>query len=121
MNTIMKTALGAVMLGGAAFAGTAPVNAAVVGVRIGVPGVAVGYYNPCYRPLAWRPAWCFAPVYGGYYGTGWYAPYRFYGGGNYIVRERFDRDDLARDRDDFRGRDGFRDRDGRFEEHRDVR
>ena len=72
MNTIMKTALGAVMLGGAALAGTAPANAAVVGVTIGVPGLAVGYYAPnaCYRPIQWRPAYCFAPVYG-YYGASW--------------------------------------------------
>ena len=42
MNTIMKTALGALMLGGAALAGTAPANAAVIGVTVGVPGVAVG-------------------------------------------------------------------------------
>jgi hypothetical protein len=115
MNTIMKTVLGAAMLGGAALAGTAPANAAVVGVTIGLPGVAVGYYAPyaCYGPLAWRPAWCFAPVYGGYYTAGWYTPYRFYGGRDYVVRGRFDRDDFRRDRDDFRNRDG----DGR----RDVR
>lgn len=115
MNTIMKTALGAVMLGGAALAGTAPANAAVVGVTIGVPGVAVGYYAPnaCYRPVAFRPAWCFTGVYGTpvYYGTGWY------GGRDYVVREGFDRDrTIVRDRDD------FRDRDGRATvEHRDAR
>ena len=107
MNTIMKTAIGAVMLGGAALAGTAPANAAVVGVTAGVPGVAVGYYaNGCYGPIAWQPAYCFAPVYGGpvYYGTGWYAPYRI--GRDVVVRERFDRDRaVVRDRDNFRGRD----------------
>src|SRR5947209_20595819 len=110
MNTIMKTALGAVMLGGAALAGTAPANAAVVGVTIGVPGVAVGYYgNPCYRPLAWRPAYCFAPAYGAaYYGTGWYAPYGVYRGRDVVVR---DRDDFRRDRDTVRDRDERRDRD----------
>ena len=119
MNTIMKTALGAVMLGGAALGGTAPANAAVVGVAIGVPGVAVGYYgDACYRPLAWRPAWCFQTVYGApaYYGAGWYAPYRTFGGRDVVVRERFDRDDVRRDRDD------FRDRDGRFNDgRRDMR
>jgi hypothetical protein len=117
MNTIMKTAIGAVMLGGAALASTAPANAAVVGVTIGVPGVAVGYYgNPCYRPYAWRPAYCYAPVYGGYYGASWYAPYRVYGGRDYAVRGRFDRDDFVRDRNDSRNRDG------RFnDENRDVR
>jgi hypothetical protein len=108
MNTIMKTALGAAMLGGAALAGTAPANAAVVGVTIGVPGVAVGYYapNPCYGPYAWRPAYCYAGVYGGYYGVGYYAPYRFYGGRYVVTRGRYDRDD-------------FRDRDG--DGRRDVR
>ena len=126
MNTIMKTALGAVMLGGAALAGTAPASAAVVGLTVGVPGVTVGYYAPnaCYRPLAWRPAWCFNTVYGApaYYGAGWYAPYRVYGGRDYVVREGFDRDRaFVRDRDDFRDRDGVRDRDGRIIQHRDVR
>jgi hypothetical protein len=118
MNTIMKTALGAVMLGSAALAGTAPANAAVIGVTVGVPGVAVGYYgNPCYRPLAWRPAYCFAPVYGAaYYGTGWYAPYRVYGGRDVVVREGF-----ARDRGFVRDRDDVRDRDGRFDGRSDVR
>jgi hypothetical protein len=121
MNTIMKTALGAVMLGGAALAGTVPASAGVVGVAIGVPGVAVGYdADACYRPLAWRPAWCFETVYGApaYYGAGWYAPYRVYGGRDVVVRERFDRDRnvVVRDRDD------FRDRDGRFNNgRRDVR
>jgi hypothetical protein len=116
MNTIMKTALGAAMLGGAALAGTAPANAAVVGVTVGVPGVAVGYDNPCYRPLAWRPAYCFAPVYGAVsYGVNWYAPYRVYGGRDVVVR---DRDDFQRDRDIVRDRDGFKDRDGG---RRDVR
>ena len=114
MNTIMKTALGAVMLGGAALAGTAPANAAAIGVSIGVPGVAVGYYgDACYRPLAWRPAYCFQTVYGvpAYYGAGWYAPYRVYGGRDLVVRERFDRDRNVefRDRDDVRDRDGRRD------------
>jgi hypothetical protein len=112
MNTIMKTALGAAMLGGAALAGSGSANAAVVGVRIGVPGVAVGYYapNPCYQPYAWRPAYCFAPDYGGYYGAGYfYAPSRYYGGRYIVTRGRFDRDDFRRDRDDFRDRDGRRD------------
>ena len=109
MNTIMKTVLGAAMLGGAALAGSGSANAAVVGVTFGVPGVAVGYYNPCYQPYAWRPAYCFAPVYGApaYYGTGWYAPYRVYGGRDVVVRGRFDRDDV-RDRDGFRDRDAGR-------------
>ncbi|HLY05998.1 MAG TPA: hypothetical protein VKR31_09645 [Rhizomicrobium sp.] len=115
MNTIMKTALGAVMLGGAALAGTAPASAAVFGVTVGVPGVAVGYYAPnaCYRPLAWRPAYCFNTVYGApaYYGAEWYAPYRVYGGREVVVRDRFDRDRI-----------GFRDNDARIAvAHRDVR
>ena len=114
MNTIMKTALGAVMLGGAALAGTAPASAAVVGLTIGVPGVAVGYNTGlCYGPIALQPAWCFNTVYGApvYYNAGWYAPYRVYGGRNIIVRDRFDRDHnvIMRDRDDFRDRDGRRD------------
>ena len=105
MNTIMKTALGAVMLGGAALASTAPANAAVVGIRIGVPAVGVGYYAPdvCYGPLAWRPAYCFEAAYGApaYYGAGWYAPYRVYGGRDIVLRERFDRgrNVVVRDRD----------------------
>jgi hypothetical protein len=75
-----------------------------------VPGIAAGYYAPypCYQSYAWRPAYCFAPVYGGYYGTGYYyAPYRFYGARNVVVRGRFDRDDFRRDRDG--DRDGRRD------------
>lgn len=116
MNTIMKTALGAVMLGGAALAGTAPASAAVVGVTIGVPGVGIGYYAPnaCYRPLAWRPAYCFNTVYGA---PAYYAPYGVYGGRDFVVRGNFDRDRMiARDRDD------FRDRDARVAvAHRDVR
>ena len=118
MNTIMKTAIGAVMLGGAALAGTAPASAAVVGVAIGVPGVAVGYNaDLCYGPIALQPAWCFNAVYGApaYYGAGWYAPYRVYGGRDVVVREGFDRDrGFVRDRDDFGAR-------GRIVEHRDVR
>jgi hypothetical protein len=83
-------------------------------VTIGVPGVAVGYYaDPCFGPIAWRPAYCFAPVYGGYYGASWYAPYRLYGGRDVVVRERFDRDRAV-----VRDRDGFRDRD---DARRDVR
>jgi hypothetical protein len=45
-------------------------------------------------------------VYGGYYGVGYYAPYRFYGGRYVVTRGRYDRDD-------------FRDRDG--DGRRDVR
>jgi len=120
MNTIMKAALGAVMLGGAALAGTAPANAAVVGVTIGVPGVAVGYNTDlCYGPIALQPAWCFAPAYYGpqYYSAGWYAPYRVYGGRDVVVRDRIVPEHaVVRDRDD------FRDRDGRMAvEHRVVR
>jgi hypothetical protein len=82
MNTIAKLALGALMLGGAAATSTAPANAGVnVGVSVGVPGVAVGYRDPCYRPLRFRPAYCGYPVYAGpavYLGGGVYhGPLRY--------------------------------------------
>lgn len=113
MNRIVKIALGAAMIGGAALSATAPANAAIVGVSIGVPGVAVGYGAPnaCYRPLQWRPAYCFAPAYAEpvYYGATWVRPDRFAGGRDIVVRERFDHDrGQIRDRNDVRDRDNGR-------------
>jgi hypothetical protein len=82
MNTITKLGLGALMLGGVAAASAAPAAAGVnVGVAVGVPGVAVGYHDPCFRPWRFRPAYCRYPVYAGpavYLGGGVYrGPLRY--------------------------------------------
>jgi hypothetical protein len=121
MKTLAKLVLGGLMLTAAA-ATAAPANAGVaVGVNIGVPGVAVGYGygNPCYRPYAYRPAYCRYPVYGGplFVNGGWYREpiyYRYEGGARFFwlhngwVR---DRDDFHRGGHDGDGR-GWHDRDG---------
>ena len=114
MNTIMKTALGAIMLGGAALAGHgARQCCGVVGVTVGVPGVAVGdHYGESPATARWpgRPAillrgrvWCSEFI----DGAGWYAPDRVHGGRDVVVREglRPATGGLWRDRDDFRDRD----------------
>jgi hypothetical protein len=70
MNTIAKMAAklvcGALMLGGAAAASTAPAEAGIaVGVSVGVPAVGVRVGDPCFRPFRFRPAYCGYPVYAG--------------------------------------------------------
>jgi hypothetical protein len=73
MKKVMKIALGAVMLAGAAIAVVTPANARVsVGIGLGGPAYA-GYYDPGYAGYSCDPysRW-YAPAYCGpaYYGYG---------------------------------------------------
>jgi hypothetical protein len=107
MKTIAKLALGALMLTGTAAATAAPADAGVrVGISVGVPGIAVGYGNPCYRPYAYRPGYCY-PAYSQplFIDGGWYREpvnFRYYGGQRYFWIHngwQRDRDDWHHDRD----------------------
>ena len=90
MKKVMKVALGALMLAGAATAVVTPANAGVsVGIGLGGPAYA-GYYGPGYNcdpDSRWyTPAYCGAGYYGpdvvigGHFGGGWHGG-GFHGGG----------------------------------------
>ena len=91
MKTIAKLALGGILLAGAAGTAVAPAEAGLaIGVNVGVPGVNVAYYgpNPCARPFAFRPAYCY-PVYNQpiFFGGGFYREpvyFRYEGGARYF-------------------------------------
>ncbi len=88
MKVLAKLAFGALVLGGVAFAGSAPASAAGVGVSFGLgyPGYSgypayaygnsCGYYNSYDAPAPWGlpPGYCGDQVYLGpvYWGGNWY-------------------------------------------------
>lgn len=84
MKTFAKAALGALALASLGVAAATPADAAAsFGFSFGTGPYYGGYYraDPCYRPYAYRPGYCFrpAPAYGYYYGRSYYRPYGYHG------------------------------------------